>query len=199
MIGSRAEQRRFLVLHGYTNRRPDGHWQRRLTTALRDAGDQVVYPALPDTDAPQLEAWLDVLGTELDLLGDPDRVERVVVAHSLAVALWLHACARGLAAPVDRVLLVAPPGPSRFAENFPGFALPPSLDASAVAAASASSLLVCSDADPWCPEGAVAAYAEPLGIRSVVVPGGLHFALGDGFGAWPEVIAWAQDPSSVWT
>ena len=53
--GPVTTQRRFLVLHGYTNRRPEGHWQRRLTVALRDAGEQVVYPALPDPDAPRLD------------------------------------------------------------------------------------------------------------------------------------------------
>jgi predicted alpha/beta hydrolase family esterase len=193
-----AEQRRFLVLHGYTNRRPEGHWQRRLTTALRDAGEQVVYPALPDTDDPRLEDWLEVLGTELELLGDPATVERVVVAHSLGAVLWLHAAARGLEAPVDRVLLVAPPGPAETAESIPRFVLPDGLDAAAVAAAARSTLLVCSDADPWCAGGQVAAYAEPLGLRSVVIPGAAHLALGDGFGPWPEVVAWALDPASVW-
>jgi predicted alpha/beta hydrolase family esterase len=197
-MGTMRASRRFLVLHGFTNRRPEGHWQRRLTTSLRDAGEQVVYPALPDTDDPSLTSWLAVLDTELALLGDPENVERIVVGHSLGAVLWLHACARGVTAPVDRVLLVAPPGPSRFAESFPGFALPPELDSAAVTAAATSTLLVCSDADPWCPEGTVTAYAEPLGIRSVVVPGASHFALDDGFGEWPEVLAWARDPTSVW-
>ena len=192
-------QRRFLVLHGYTNRRPEGHWQRRLTEALRDSGEQVVYPALPDPDDPRLEDWLEVLGTELALLGDPSRVERVVIGHSLGAVLWLHAAARGLPAPVDRVLLVAPPGGPELEAEIPRFVLPPELDAAAVAAAARSTLLVCSDADPWCAGGQVAAYADPLGLPSVVIPGAAHLALGDGFGPWPEVIAWAQDPGSVWT
>jgi predicted alpha/beta hydrolase family esterase len=191
-------QRRFLVLHGYTNHRPDGHWHRRLTEALRDRGEQVVYPALPDPDDPRLAAWLDVLDTELELLGEPGRVERVVIGHSLGAVLWLHACARGVTDPVDRVLLVAPPGPSAIAEHIPGFVLPPSLDAHAVAAASASTLLVCSDADPWCVEGAEATYAEPLGLRSVVIPGAAHLSQSDGYGEWPEVIGWALDPTAVW-
>jgi predicted alpha/beta hydrolase family esterase len=194
-----TRQRRFLVLHGYTNRRPEGHWHRRLTETLRDVGEQVVYPAMPDTDDPRLEDWLEVLGTELAMLGDPDRVERVVIGHSLAAVLWLHAAARGVGAPVDRVLLVAPPGAPELADQIPRFVLPESLDAQAVAAAARSTLLVCSDADPWCAGGQVAAYAEPLGLPSVVIPGAAHFALGDGFGPWPEMIAWAQDPTSVWT
>ena len=39
--------RRFLVLHGWQNRRPAGHWQWQLTEALRSAGEQVLYPQLP--------------------------------------------------------------------------------------------------------------------------------------------------------
>ena len=53
--------RAFLVLHGYTNRRPEGHWQRRLVTTLRSEGELVVYPALPDTDDPHLDPWVDVV------------------------------------------------------------------------------------------------------------------------------------------
>ena len=34
--------RRFLVLHGWQNRRPAGHWQWQLTEALRSAGEQVL-------------------------------------------------------------------------------------------------------------------------------------------------------------
>ena len=75
-------QRRFLVLHGFTNRRWVGHWQRLLTSTLRDEGEQVVYPQLPDPDSPDVEAWLGVLTTELDLLGDPAEFERVVVPRS---------------------------------------------------------------------------------------------------------------------
>ena len=191
-------QRRFLVLHGYTNRRPEGHWQRRLTTTLRDSGEQVVYPALPSPDDPRLDSWLDVLDTELDLLGDPDVVERIVIGHSLGAVLWLHACARRGRGPVDRVLLVAPPGPTAIDEHFPGFRLPATLDACAVRAASRHTLLVCSDDDPWCVEGQVTAYADPLELPRVETLGAAHFALGDGFGPWPEVIAWARDPGSTW-
>ncbi|HET7900163.1 MAG TPA: alpha/beta fold hydrolase [Candidatus Nanopelagicales bacterium] len=187
--------RAFLVLHGYTNRRPEGHWQRRLVTTLRSEGELVVYPALPDTDDPHLEPWVEAVQTEVDLLAHADEV--VVVGHSLGAVTWLHVAGRGLPRPVGRVLLVAPPGPSRTAEDLPRFVLD-RLDPEAVRAAARSTLLVGSDADPWCPEG-IAAYAEPLGVRHVLVPGAAHFALDDGFGPWPEPIAWCRDPGSVWT
>ena len=191
-------QRRFLVLHGFTNRRWVGHWQRLLTSALRDEGEQVVYPQLPDPDSPDVEAWLDVLTTELDLLGDPAEVERVVVAHSLGATLWLHACARGLEAPVERVLLVSPPGPSALAEEIPAFSPLPPLSSAQVSAAARRTQLVWSGDDGWCDEGVENVYGDPLGIPVTVLPGTGHLSLGDGFGPWPEVIAWCRDPDSVW-
>ncbi len=97
------------MLHGWQNRRPREHWQWQLVEALRSAGEQVLYPQFPDPDRPSLPVWTELLRAELAQLGT---AERVVVAHSLAVALWLHA-APDLSPPerVDRVLLVSPPSP----------------------------------------------------------------------------------------
>ena len=194
-MSGRAASRAYLVLHGYTNRRPEGHWQRRLVTALRADGELAVYPALPDTDDPHLEPWVETVQAELDLLAHADEV--VVVAHSLGAVTWLHVAGRGLPRSVGRVLLVAPPSPARTAEALPRFVLP-GLDGDAVRAAAHDTLLVGSDADPWCPEGIGPAYAEPLGVRHVVVEGGRHFALDDGFGPWPAPLDWCRDPASVW-
>lgn len=196
MSTSPDRTRRLLILHGYQNHRPVGHWHRLLTEQLRDAGTQVVYPQLPVSDDPVLADWLEVLETELALLGDPARVERIVVAHSLGCILWLHAAARGLVdPPVDRVLLVAPPGPDETAELIAAFAPVVLPSAARLAAASASTRLVCSDADPWCAVGAVAAYATPLGIDYDIATGAGHLTLADGFGPWPQLRAWIEDPA----
>src|SRR4051812_15005671 len=98
----------FLILHGWQNHRPDGHWQRALADELAARGHRVTYPQLPDPDDPDLDVWLAVLHAFLDAEWDSRGRERVVVCHSLAVLLWLHAAARG-GARADRVLLVAPP------------------------------------------------------------------------------------------
>lgn len=128
------------------------------------------------------------------MLGDD--AERVVVAHSLGAVTWLHVAAGGLEAPVDRVLLVAPPSPARTAEALPRFVLP-ALDGDAARAAAHDTLLVGSDGDPWCPEGIEEAYAAPLGLPHVVVPGARHFALADGFGPGRPARL-RRDPASVW-
>lgn len=192
---------RFLVLHGLTNRRPEGHWERRLTAALRRAGHIVVYPQLPDTDSPDLTTWLDLVDAELAILAEAGDAPLTVVAHSLGAVTWLHAVARGLAVHPDRVLLVAPAGPEELAEAAPAFALRPaagSPTADQVAASAGSTLLVWSGDDQWCAEGVDVVFGEPLGIPVVVVPGGGHLALGDGYGDWPDVVAWALGGSAAW-
>ena len=105
---SAADGHSFLILHGWQNRRPPEHWQHWLTERLREEGAQVVYPQLPDPDAPRPEVWLEELRRFLTQLHGE---VRVVIAHSLGTLLWLHH-ARDGGDPVDRVLLVHPPGPS---------------------------------------------------------------------------------------
>ena len=117
--------RRFLILHGVENYRPAGHWQWWLTDQLRRRGEQVLYPQLPSPSSPALDEWLAVLHGELAQLGDG---ERIVVAHSCGVALWLLMAPSITAAErVDRVALIAPPGPSAFLAPYRAF-LPVGID-----------------------------------------------------------------------
>ena len=189
-----AVGRRFLVLHGWQNRRPREHWQWQLVEALRSAGEQVLYPQLPDPDRPSLRDWTEVLRAELGQLGGG---ERVVVAHSLAVPLWLHA-AEVLGEPerVDRVLLVSPPSPLVLAgfQEVAAFAAV-RRERAGVLAAAGSTRLVCSDDDPYCPEGAQVAYGA-LGLDVDVIAGGQHLDPDAGYGRWPSALSWCQDPAT---
>ena len=182
--------RRFLILHGIENRRPPEHWHRRLADRLRDAGEQVAYPQLPGPDAPRYPDWRDLLRAELDMLGGG---ERVVVCHSLGCTLWLRASPQP---PVDRVLLVAPPSRRTVVRIAPSFA-EGRIDPAAAGSAAAHTTLVCSDADPYNPEGEGPGLAEAMGARLHVIPGGGHLSAGDGYGTWPAVEAWCLDPGSA--
>jgi predicted alpha/beta hydrolase family esterase len=52
--------------------------------------------------------------------------------------------------------------------------------------------LVCSDADPYCPEGAGTLYGAPLGIPVDLIPGRGHINLDAGYGPWRSVEAWCR-------
>lgn len=136
---------------------------------------------------PSLSAWRSALDDELAQLAGEDG-ERVVLCHSLGCILWLqHAAAPHEGVPhVDRVLLNAPPAPLGELPTF----FPVPLDAAGVAAAAGMTRLVCSDDDPYCPEGAVGAYAEPLGLPYDLLPGQGHLNVDAGYGPWPAMLDW---------
>ena len=186
--------RAYLVLHGWQNHRPRGHWERELVADLRARGEPVQYPQLPDPDRPSPAAWTELLLAELDLLGPG---ERVVVAHSLSVLLWAYAAPTVAASsPVDRVLLVAPPSRSVLA-RYDDVAEWARLDVDPplVASTAGSVRLVCSDDDPYCPEGALVAYPR-LAPDVDLLPGEGHLDPVAGYGRWPAVLAWCLDPAT---
>ncbi len=123
----------------------------------------------------------------------------VVICHSLSCMAWAH-LAPHLEADErpGRVLWVAPPGPSLFeAEPLIAAFAPAGLDAEAIRASSARAplRLVCSDGDPYCPEGAAEVYGEPLGLDVDQLTGQDHINPDAGYGEWPSVLAWCRDPA----
>ncbi|ROO90623.1 hypothetical protein EDD29_8356 [Actinocorallia herbida] len=184
-----------LVLHGWQNHRPEGHWERVLAEELAGRGLAVEYPQLPDPDVPDLEVWLaEIAGLLAEPPGHGEADEKVVVCHSLACVAWLHAAGRGLVK-ADRVLLVAPPSPEFCAgePEITAFA-PPPLTPAEVAAAGVVRL-VASDNDPYCVGGALEVYGRPLALDADLVPGAGHLDLDAGYGRWPSVLEWCLDPS----
>jgi uncharacterized protein len=183
----------YLILHGYQGSGP-GHWQTWLAARLRSGDATVAYPDLPDPDAPQLRSWLEALEGELVALP----AAPVVICHSLACLLWLHHAAAG-GRPAGRVLFAAPPSEAGAPDVLASF-FPVPLDAAALAASAPDGArLVCSDDDPFCPEGAAALYGEPLGLPADVLPGRGHLNPDAGLGPWPAVEAWARDGASPLT
>lgn len=192
-------KRRFLILHGVENWRPPKHWQWWLTEELRRRGEQVLYPQLPSPSSPGLDEWLAVLHGELAQLGEG---ERIVVAHSCSVALWLLAAPELTAEErVDRVALIAPPGPSSFPAPYRAF-MPVGIDRLAVARASRQPpVVVTSDNDPYCPEGVDAyksIYTDALGLEHHIIAGAGHISIPHGYGPWPSMLRWCLDGATVW-
>ncbi|MEV6331309.1 alpha/beta hydrolase [Streptomyces sp. NPDC051909] len=198
----------YLVLHGFQNHRPPGHWQHWLAGALAERGHEVRYPQLPEPDAPRLADWLTALeehgkrpaGIQAEGKGEgKGKGEFVVLAHSLGVLLWLRAVAAGRAPEADRVLLVAPPSPQVTASipEIAEFADGLDLDAvrTLLTASGTPTRLVYGDGDPYCAEGADLPYGIPLGLDLDHVPGGGHLNPDHGYGAWPDVLAWCENPA----
>lgn len=182
--------RAFLILHGWDNHRPPGHWQHELATALRSRGERVEYPQLPSASSPSLAGWRDAAGVSLRAAA-ADGAEVTVICHSLACLLWLGA--RPADAAVSHVLLVAPPSREVVA-GIPEIASFAAVDPARPAMATT---IVASDDDPFCPEGAQAAYGAPLGIPVQTIPGGGHLELTAGYGEWPSMLAWCFDPTTT--
>ena len=183
--------RAFLILHGWGNFRPPGHWQYELAAALRERGERVVYPQLPDAQQPELSAWREAAAAAL-AEASQGGARVTVIAHSLSAMLWLGARPDDTE-PVEHVLLVAPPSPGYLREN-PEVAAFAALEPSRPAA---ETRIVASDADPCNPEGAHAVYAEPLGIPLTTIPGGGHLTPASGYGTWPSVLDWCLDPAAT--
>lgn len=179
-----------LILHGWQNHRPAGHWQHVLADELLAAGTDVRYPQLPDPDDPDPAEWLSHITREISSLpGD----RRVVIAHSLATWPVLALLAGPAGLDVERILLVAPVAREVLAANPPIAAFDPLRSDVALRAAvngHGGVSVVCSDDDPYFPGGA-AAWAAGLGATVHPLTGQGHLALGDGYGRWPSIREWA--------
>jgi predicted alpha/beta hydrolase family esterase len=189
---------RVLILHGWTNRRPEGGWHRILASELRKRGHQVLYPQFPSTDNPTLEDWQELLLSELELLEEAGDGESVVVAHSLGCINFIHAAVEGkITKPVDRLLFVAPADPALLGEiKGLNVNLAKESTKTALRAATKSLTIVGSDADQWSPNGIQETFGQPLGVRAIVVEGAQHFSKGDGWGHWQGVINWVLDENA---
>ncbi|MFE1873201.1 RBBP9/YdeN family alpha/beta hydrolase [Streptomyces sp. NPDC059496] len=201
MPSSPPPARRFLMVHGVQHRRPQQHWLWWLTEALRQRGEQVLYPQFPAPEQPSVSEWTDLLHAELAQLGDQ---ERVVVCHSLGCALWLRA-AQTLPADlrVSRVLLVSPLGDQAFtvANSNEEFKLE-RIDREHLAAASAKPPhVVVSATDPYAPANP-REWSAALGLDCDILPAAGHITPADGYGPWPAALAWClreQTPVSAIT
>ena len=176
----------FLILHGLSGSGP-GHWQRWLQERLQRAGETVRFPDLPSADTPDPDAWRRAV---LDELADLDADACVVACQSLSCITWL-AVAPELTRPVERVALVAPPSPGAGLPELEPF-FPVTATAADVAGAARHTRLVCSDDDPYCPEGASALYGVPLDLPIDLHAGRGHLNVDAGLGPWPAMEAWAQ-------
>ena len=178
---------RFVILHGWENRRPVDHWEHWLADELVARGHEVDYPQLPDPDTPDLDTWLHLL----DALVSRGEREVTLVVHSLATSLWLTHLARG-GSPgrVSRLALVAIPSPAVLAPTVVAsfVAHEPRIDA----LPGVDTIVFEGEGDEYSPAGVRADYAIDPRIPVEAVPGGGHLVPASGFGPWPRILEWAS-------
>ena len=177
---------RFVILHGWENRRPADHWEHWLHDELVARGHEVDYPQLPDPDAPDVDEWLDILDP---LVTEGDR-DVTLVAHSLATSLWLTRLARGgSTGRVTRLALVAIPSPSVLAPTVvaPFVRFDPHL----AALPGVETRVFEGEGDEYAPGGLRAEFTVDADIPVELVAGGGHLVPSSGFGPWPRIREWA--------
>jgi predicted alpha/beta hydrolase family esterase len=195
-----ALPRAFLLLHGYGNHRPPEHWEHWLSLQLEAGGMAVIYPQLPDPEAPSFDGWSAALLGHLEALGARSAAERIVLCHSLSCVLWMRGATGGLitdALAPDRLVLVSPPAPGwkpPAAIGFEPFRVA-DIDADALRASARTEIrFVGSEGDDYNPLGVESTYARPLGLPFDLIPGAGHISQADGYGPWPAILAWCENP-----
>ncbi len=155
----------FLLLHCYGRKHPE-HWQTYLANHLKDDGQTMLYPDLPNPDHPQLDEWMEALENELKDV-NPD--ELVVAGHSLGCALWLHYIAKHPDVYPKKVFLVSPPLNDCGIVEIASFFSLPVLDLS-----EQDYLVIGSDNDNFILEKEFVALADQLNVPLKILPGACH-------------------------
>ena len=188
--------KKILLHHGWTNKRPEGHWLRLTAAELRSRGHQVWYPQFPEPDKPNPEDWQTIIRQEAQMMDEVEGGEKIAITHSLGCMNWMLAAMTGqFEKPFDRVLFVAPPDPIK-TDEADGIGGEP-MDLSnplllpAIKANAKSFTIIASDNDRWLPRG-IKIYEEALRQQAVVLPGAGHFSLDDGWGPWPGLLSWVE-------
>ncbi len=187
--------KRVLLLHGWTNRRPEGHWMRLTAAALRNQGHQVWYPQFPAPETPSPADWQDLLRQEANMMDEVEGGEKIVIAHSLGTINWIYCALTDLfIQPFDRALLVAIPDPVMTSETSGIEGEPMDFDNPALQPAitkwSKTLTAAASDKDRWQPNGT--GFYQSLGLETVQVKGAGHFSLDDGWGKWSVLESWVE-------
>jgi len=184
----------FLLLHGWENERPPGHWQRWLATELTRLGHDVRYPQLPSPHEPDPAAWEATIRADLATLTEGPVT---VLAHSLGTVAWLALQAGDAPVAVDRVALVGPPDLALVAQEpamhafVPEARIGPAGGGPLRHGARVEAVVVAGDDDPWLPRGVADTWRPLLDVPLHVVPGGGHLTPESGYGPWPAVLEWA--------
>lgn len=184
--------KRVFLIHGWEGN-PDKEWFPWAKQQLEQLGYEVHAPQMPDTDNPQIDAWVSALVSEV---GKPEQTD-IFIGHSIgcqAIIRYLEALADG--EKVEKVIFVAgwltlssestPTDKEReiakpWLENI--------IDFNQVKNKADSFACVFSDNDPYVPlDKNTQMFREKLGAQIIVEKNMGHFTLDDGVKKLPILL-----------
>ncbi|MCK6557091.1 alpha/beta hydrolase [Candidatus Binatia bacterium] len=181
-----------VIVYGHGGSGP-GHWQRWLEAELEGRGVPVLFPDLPDAEAPRKDAWVAALAEALMSVRDRPVT---VVAHSLGCWALDHLLAERGPCGVTAALLVVPPSPYLLFEPAETF-FPPPLRVEAWESLADRSLLVGSDDDPFTSPEELEEIARAIGVGHRILKGHGHINLESGHGPWPFALEWLRSAGAL--
>lgn len=181
-----------VIVYGYGGSGP-GHWQRWLEAELRAVDAPVLFPDLPDPDAPQKDVWVAALA---DVLGTVRHGSVTLVAHSLGCWALDHLLTERGPCGASAALLVTPPSPYMLFEPAETF-FPPPRRAEAWAPLASRSLLVGTDDDPYTTAEEFEDISRTLRVPYRLLQGHGHINVESGHGPWPFALEWLRSGGAL--
>ncbi len=175
-----SAQKRVFIIHGW-EATPESNWFPWLKSELENRGFKATVPAMPDSERPILEKWLKYLDK---LVGEVDS-DTYFVGHSLGaitILRYLEALPSGQIAG-GAVLVSGFPEAIGFNELASFFATP--LAYGKVKNSVNKIIAINSDNDPYVPLRNGEIIRDKLGVELIVVNGGGHLNLDNGYAQMP--------------
>jgi predicted alpha/beta hydrolase family esterase len=178
---------RLIIIHGWSDS-PGGSWFPWLKAAAEQEGFEVLVPAMPEPDAPAIEAWVPFLR---DTVGTLDG-RTYLVGHSVGCQTALRVLAE-TSGTAGGTVFVAPWLELTTFETEeereiakPWIETP--IDFTAARAHAGPLVAFFSDDDPWVPPSNAERFRELLGAETHVEHGKKHYFGGDGITEVPQVL-----------
>ena len=180
----------FLILHG-TLGSPDGNWLPWLAGELEKLGHKTLRPQLPTPDGQTPASWLKAISKSVDKLGGAGD-NLVIVAHSMSPLAVCHYL-QTIPSPIKACFFIC-----GFAQNLPmdeepyvtlntPFIQIP-IDWAKVRANCSKFICFAGDNDPYVPVSISQDFAQKLGAKLIMIPGGGHLNADSGYTQFPQLL-----------
>jgi hypothetical protein len=165
---------RTLILHGWGGSDAP-HWQAELASSLAKSYGTVNFPLLDNCHFPSKNRWIRQTKEILQQFQP-----HTVVCHSLANTLWFWLCEEGEIAPIENLIMVAPPSLHTTHNTIKSF-FPTPMPSSLY---TQKSHIILSDNDPWIELEEAQNLAKHYQTSLTIIPNGKHLNTEAGYGKW---------------